>query len=240
MDSTKKRQFMVEVVPKHWVDQESMLEMATALREFRLEALRATPDAFASTYETEVQYPMGQWLQRLKNPDAWHIVATEHWEHDGSEKDQGYNSFMPRRWFGMILVMAKRSMKRESAASSPWIQHVAHTSNKLDKQDSEAEQKGVVSQYSHYQLHGTFVHPSARRCGIGTRLTREALSFVKAMMTKQALPTVRVDVLVDSENTAAKSLYQSCGFQFVECDKYQVGSTKRTALGMSIVLHINT
>ena len=233
MDSTKKRQFTVEVLPNNWVDQVSLQDMATALREFRLEALRATPDAFSSTYENEVQFPMGLWLQRLENPDAWHIVASEHLEHDDLENGRD-NTSRSRRWSGAVVVMAKHIMKRESAATSPWIQHMPHTSNKSDKQKSESERMGVVS---HYQLHGTFVHPSARRCGIGTLLIQKALAFVKSTLTEQALPSVRVDVLVDSENTAAKRLYESCGFQYVESDGYQVGSTKRTALGMSIAVH---
>ena len=227
MDSTKRRRrkFKVEVLPKQGVGQNSLLGMASVLRDFRLEALRTTPDAFASTYEIEVQYQMEHWLQRLENPDAWHIVATEDWDHDGIGQSKE-DHFRSRPWYGLILVMAKRSMKRGNAATSPWTHHMDITSNVVDKQQ-------------HYQLHGTFVHPSARRCGIGTLLVQQALSFVKSILTEQTVPSVRVDVLVDSENTAAQSLYQSCGFQFVECDEYEVNSTKRTAWSMSVVLHSN-
>lgn len=46
-------------------------------REIRLRALRESPSAFASTYAGEVTQPEGFWRDRLGNPDAVSLLATE-------------------------------------------------------------------------------------------------------------------------------------------------------------------
>lgn len=91
---------------------------------------------------------------------------------------------------------------------------------------------------TYYQLNGMFVHPVVRRCGLGKLLIQRALTYVKAATGERKSPSLRVDVLVDTWNSAAVGLYQSCGFERVGEDTYDVGGSKRTALSMSLTVFL--
>jgi len=232
MDVAAKRNFVIEFLPKRWNDQDSLNHTASLLRYFRLHSLQATPDAFASTYEIEVEFAPEIWLQRVQNPDALHLVATvpEYRENTILHKDETLNT---AAWLGMIVLLTKYGVKRQPASASPWTYNQSQTSN-----TAGPSKDGVrdVEPDVYYQLNGMFVHPVVRRCGLGRLLIQRALGWVKAATRERKIPSRRVDVLVDTWNTAAVSLYQSCGFEPVGEDTYDVGGLKRIALSMSLTV----
>lgn len=233
MDVAAKRNFVVGFLPKQWNDQDSLNHTASLLRHFRLHSLQAAPDAFASTYEIEIEFTPEIWLQRVQNPDALHLVATIPQDRENTilYKDETLNM---AAWLGMIVLMTKHGVKKQPASASPWTYNQSQTSN-----TSGPLEDGVnhVEADAYYQLNGMFVHPVVRRCGLGKLLIQRALGWVTAATRERKIPSCKVDVLVDTWNTAAVGLYQSCGFEPVGEDTYNVGGSKRTALSMSVTVN---
>ncbi|MCJ1317126.1 hypothetical protein MMC15_002448 [Xylographa vitiligo] len=224
----------LRILPVDWDDKGQLEEMANALRSLRLDALQVAPDAYASTYEQEVQFPKVLWLQRLQNPQARHVVATLKQKGEGKKDNRVSGVEQFGKWIGLIVVMEKHNSERASAFASPWTYNA---SQKITtKATEETEVTGSPSS-GFYQLHGLFVHPSVRRCGLGRTLIQESYKYVRTRIIEQGLLSARVDVLVDSWNSSAKNLYLSCGFEFVSQDSYNVGGSPRLALSLSIVVH---
>ena len=222
------------VLPVHWNNKESLRETATALRCLRLEALQLAPDAYASTYEKEVEFSDDVWLQRLQNLQARHLVATLKDNAGATEVNQVTGLEHTAKWIGLIVVMEKHGSERASASIPPWTYNASQKTTNSSEMTKEPETAEDPTRF--YQLHGLFVHPSVRRRGLGRALIKESYKYIKTRMIEQGLPFARVDVLVDSWNSSAKKLYLSCGFEFVSQDSYNVGESARTALSLSVVL----
>ena len=137
----------------------------------------------------------------------------------------------------MIVLMTKHGVKRLPASASPWTYNQSRTSNMLGPLEDGVKD---VEPDVYYQLNGMFVHPVVRRYGLGKMLIQRALGWLKAATRERKIPSRRVDVLVDTWNTAAVDLYQSCGFEPVGEDTYIVGGSKRTALSMSLTVNANS
>ena len=235
MEVIAKRRFAIQFLPKQWDDQHSLNHTADLLCHFRLYSLQSTPDAFASTYEKELDFAPDIWVKRVQNPDAVHLVATlaEGLENTTFQKEETVNT---TGWLGILVVIMKRGTKGQPATASPW----SYNKSQLSTMSGHPEVGEVMEDAEYYQLNGMFVHPAVRRCGLGHLLIREALAYVKIKTAERKLPWSRVDVLVDSWNIAAKGLYQRCGFEVVGEDTYDVGGSKRTALSMSLTITADT
>ncbi|MCJ1249363.1 hypothetical protein MMC30_006586 [Trapelia coarctata] len=236
MEVTAKRNFELGFLPKQWDEEDALNHAASLLRHFRLHSLQSTPDAFASTYEKEVEFTPEIWLQRVQNPDALHLLATIPVDQEDALlfADETLNT---ARWLGMLVLMTKHGTKRQLASASPWSYNKSQKSNTSGHSEAGGED---VGDEAYYQLNGMFVHPLVRRCGLGKLLIQRALEFVKAVTGERKLPSCRVDVLVDTWNIAAVGLYKSCGFERVGEDTYEVGGSKRTALSMSLTVRSET
>ncbi|MCJ1478644.1 hypothetical protein MMC13_007325 [Lambiella insularis] len=234
-----KKHFSIRNLPK---DRESggRAQDAIALRECRLEALQLAPDAYASTYEIEVKFSDDIWLQRLENPWAQHFVATfeqntERHTSGGKECESG----QLEKWVGLLVVIEKHGSERTSASTPPSTYNASQRTS-VDKGTAVANYSHVTgsSADTYYQLHGLFVHPTARQLGLGNKLINESYAYIRARAADVGLRSTRVDVLVDSWNHAARNLYYGCGFRYVSEDSYYVGGSARRALSLSVILNI--
>lgn len=74
----------------------------------------------------------------------------------------------------------------------------------------------------HYRLLGIFTLPNARRQGISRALIRESIALARSEAELKGRD-VLVSVVAEAENTAARRLYESCGFKAVERVGKEVG-----------------
>jgi len=234
MEVTAKKNFVIGFLPKQWEEEGALNHTASLLRHFRLHSLQNTPDAFGSTYQKEIEFTPEIWQQRVQNSDSLHLVATipETKEDTILYRDETLNA---AGWLGMLVLIMKHGPKRQPASASPWGY------NRSQKWNTAGHPRGRgddVGDETYYQLNGMFVHPVVRRCGLGKLLIQRALTYVKAATGERKSPSLRVDVLVDTWNSAAVGLYQSCGFERVGEDTYDVGGSKRTALSMSLTVFL--
>ncbi|KAA6410835.1 MAG: gnat family [Lasallia pustulata] len=204
----------VILLPHACPDQKAESETSLRLRHFRLESLRLAPEAFASSYERENQFAEDVWRQRLEDPRAQHIVAVL-----GTARDYDMDSGRASEpWKGMIVVLHRSSTADVEPATSPW--------------ETASSQTSMISAAS-YHLNGFFVHPSARRVGLGQRLVQAALRHTRGAAALEGLPSAKVTVIVDPSNQAALAVYEKCGFVTVKESPYQVGEgPPRTARTM--------
>jgi len=233
MNTANARSFAIEILPKEWPDEASMVNTAMLLRHLRLYSLQSSPDAFASTYEKEIEMSPEMWIERLQTPVARHVIATAKTDpKDEIAEDRQVDETMNAAgWVGMLVLVEKNIDGRQPANLSPWI----NVSQKLDDRNPPAD-LGDIKVEEHtmfYQVNGMFVHPYARRCGVGKLLIQRALRHVKERILELGMPACRVDVLVEVWNAPATGLYHCCGFVGVGEDKFVVNGLERKALCLS-------
>ena len=218
--------FDVIALPTEWPDADELRETARKYRHFRLLALQASPNAYASTFEQEAEFPPEMWLHRLSNQSAWHIVAIA----DSQEPTTDAPVRGIGDWIGLIVVLEKPSREIPRVTTSPWNSAIPQERpSSASPRSTDAVLDGVW-----YHLNGLFVHPGARRHGLGKALIYAALEHIKTSIEKQDRRTTKVVILVNSWNKSARALYLSCGFIVESEDDY--GGESRRAFTMSLVL----
>nr|POF08105.1 hypothetical protein CFP56_62685 [Quercus suber] len=166
---------------------------------FRLDALRTSPEAFASSYEIEVQRDLDQSRQRLKNPNANHLIAVR--------SVDGMLPLVEREWLGMIVLLGPEDNAVSATVSATSDPFARMTSNNVSKRE------GKHMRSWHYHLNGVFVRPAARRTGLGKALIQAALDEVERRARRDGVHSVRLTISVDSENEKARRLYEAAGFR---------------------------
>lgn len=140
------------LLPRSFPGQDAESETVLRLREFRLESLQLSPEALASSYESESQFTEDVWQQRLENPRARHLVAVR-----GNAGDLHTNTCLASKtWVGMIVVLHRSSTEDVEPARSPW---------------EPAPSQTITPSSTSYHLNGFFVHPSRTApgpCGLAT------------------------------------------------------------------------
>ena len=220
--------FDVIALPNEWTDTHELQETARKYRQIRLLALQASPNAYASTYEKELEFPPDMWLQRLRNRSARHIIATADSREPVSDALVRGNG----NWVGLIVVLEKSTPENPSVTTSPWSSAIPQERGF----STSSRPTDMVLDRVWYQLNGLFVHPSARRQGLGKALIYAALEHIKTSMANHGTRATKVVILVDLWNETARALYSSCGFKVEDEDDYRVGDEVRTAFTMSLVL----
>ena len=213
------KSFTIKALPKTWASEEEFLDLVTAYRSYCLFKLRSAPDAFAVTYEQEIQSSHDTWIQRLRNKDAVQFVACR------NNKEE---------WVGMIVV-SRPSL--DDGALQPVNYNLdsaviyAKSTAGIDIEDASSVQ-GLSSLL--YKINALFVDPSARGRGLGRSLVRECLDFVEKDTRTRRLVSSKVRIIVDSWNEHAIKLYSSLGFESVGSADYAVGSSSRNAITMEL------
>lgn len=179
--------------------------LAEKTRHFRLYALKIAPEAFASSYESEVERNLAHTLERLKTPQAAHFFAVDSevirpWTH--RTHDNFFADLFAANFVGSLVLVGPRSGNNFTARRDP-------LSTVGDEQDSTTEDQ-VANEPLFYVLNGTFVDPEARRGGIGRALIEAAIAEAQQEAFNRGVG-FRCTVWVDSENPGAK-MYEKTGF----------------------------
>ncbi|KAK4634825.1 hypothetical protein CLAFUW4_01108 [Fulvia fulva] len=188
-------------------------KLAEKNRELRLRALLIAPEEFASTYEVEVERGLTHILDRLGNSQADHFFAIEthaEWNIQGNRNI--FEELLRVRWIGMIVLIGPQGPSSPSATADPLAQETDRTT----KVQLSATANG---QTLRYHLSDMFVEPVAQRQGIGKALIEAALGKARGVCRQQDA-SFHCSIFVDSENSAARSLYQNIGFTAVGEESY--------------------
>lgn len=164
--------------------------------QIRLSSLKTDPEAFSSTFEEAAQYTQHQWSERVNTDGRTTLIATR----DVDEE-----------WLGTLSVLHPR-MLRPMTNVFPRIPRVddAVARNEIDR----------------YLLVGMWVHPSARKTGVGRRLIKAALDIIK---DEAGVPSKMVFLEVHMGNNVAKGLYSKMGFlEETACEGVGEGRTCMT------------
>ena len=200
-----------------------LVALAMKSRKFRLFALKESPGAFASSYEDEAQRGLDHTIERLTNDKATAFVAisTDHAMECDAVHEADVDTFMESEWLGFIVLLGPQTSSNTSAKIDPFNSFTA---------------AGVPSEntretgYSHFHLNGMFVHPSARRLGLGVRLIKAALENARIIAARSE-NGIHCTIIVDEWNQGAKRLYERCGFHVACKETY---GKDRIALRMEL------
>lgn len=173
-------------------------KLAEKFRELRLVALKTSPNAFASSYEAEVNADLKQTLDRLSNHQAHQFIAIQG---DFTSHNASTTDLLAAKWIGMIVLIGP-APTQISAKSDP-LHQIEH--------DSKS---------GRYHLNGVFVRSGSRRGGVGRALIAAALEKGRADSESDG-ERFHCTIMVDSENGAAEELYRSLGFSPIGSETYQ-------------------
>ena len=217
--------FEITLLPKI-ADADTLQTLAQTFRQFRLLALQSSPNAYTSTFEQEVEFPFNVWLQRLQDEAARHIVATVLLE----DEKATIVALSPGDWAGLIVILEKQGYETPDATSA------ANTRSPFPPTNLRSMEVRTLETW--YQLNALFVHPGARRQGLGKALIERALEQIKRVAAASGIYSSKVVIHVDSWNEGARALYSSCGFEIQSEDECQIGGETRDFMTMSITVHM--
>ena len=166
-------------------DDESARAWQHRVKEFRLLALKTAPDAFLTTYEQAAAYPDDLWYTRLIDPLAFTFLVLQE-----------------NRIVGSLVLIGPLPYLAEdhSPLENPWNPPVLAPGSPA---------KDIAA--SHWRINGMFVLPEARRQGIAKAVIEKSMAFGREQAALSGKEFV-TSIAVDSENPAAKDLYEACGF----------------------------
>lgn len=153
-------------------------------KEFRLLSLQVAPEAFASNYATEAAFLDEVWYERLANPHAATYFALENSKIVGTVSMLG------------PLIYGPEDM---AVLGNPW--------QAIGDKTSDEQAMG----HMHYRMNGVFTLPDVRGQGVGKALIEAALKYAGDEAAVQGKAFV-CSVVVESENSGARRLYERCGF----------------------------
>ena len=217
----------IRFLPNTWPDADDLAKIWPKYRNLRLQALQLSPKSYASTYEQEIEFAPEVWMQRLQNPAVQHIIATR----NGARKIED-SALGEEEWVGLIVVHRKKAEEDATASKSPWTDPSDHADV-----NTFTSLPGIDPGSRWYQLNAMFVHPSARRQGLGKMLIEAGLAWIRNRLVQSNQSGSSVVVLVDSWNEAAIALYKSTSFSSVEEYGFVVAGEHRKALKMSQVIY---
>jgi GNAT superfamily N-acetyltransferase len=211
------KEIQINRLPKQWTDEE-LSEVVIPYKEFRLFALRTAPDAFAATYEQEVEFADERWIQRLKNLNATQFLATFK-----DDKEPWKRS----KWLGMIVLVHNEL-------------HTLNDFNQAKNVVSEQQLPDRLLQEVQYHMNAVFVDPMVQGKGLGKLLLQQTLEYAREDIKNRGYARAKVSTLLDSWNKVAYNLYQGQGFCETGSNDYIVGNSSRRAITMEQVLYPNT
>ncbi|KAG8816350.1 hypothetical protein FRC17_000357 [Serendipita sp. 399] len=175
--------------------EDSKPKHAAIYRAIRLSALATSPAQFSSTFAREVAFDPQVWVERLRNPDAVTILASEH-DTEGS--------------------LEKYAARRAGEWAS-WDEPARF--RRTSTEGEKGEMDGLITCLRSYEdpkdafLVQFWVDPAARGRGIGTRLVEEALVWARYHNRDGHLSFRRVILDVVKDNMVARRVYERCGFK---------------------------
>ncbi|KAJ6020975.1 Acyl-CoA N-acyltransferase [Penicillium herquei] len=160
---------------------------AQKYRDLRLKALKASPSSFSSTYEIEAAFTDTEWVERLILPGREvFICAATPVNHDPSRPDD-------IEWIGQVTV--------RGPASSTEFELPAEAEQPPQKSDEEEER---------WQMLSLFTLPDHRGQGLGGKLCKEAIEYLRSYQSSP--PNIQVRLIVKAGNDITVELYRRLGF----------------------------
>ncbi|KAM3071192.1 hypothetical protein ACMFMG_008787 [Clarireedia jacksonii] len=164
-------------------DEDGIRAYVGRYKQFRLDSLRLSPEAFASTYAREAEFPDQVWYDRLANPRA-----------------AVFQAFQGDTVVGTVTAVGPLpyGVDELRPLANPWAMVGEEDTN---KQPTTA----------HFRINGMFTLPEMRGQGVGKSLLQEALKYAAneaAALGREFLGSV----VVESYNEPAQRLYKKCGF----------------------------
>ncbi|KIW06735.1 uncharacterized protein PV09_02428 [Verruconis gallopava] len=215
------------VIPKSCRDASLWSLLVEKSKRFRLNSLKESPEAFASTYEREKAFEDSVWADRLSSLRATTVVGVERFS--GMEvKNKDDDSAMIRAlvessWQSTTVVVEppEEALASLSASRSPW--HAITTT-------TDASVEPGPSKKITFVLNGVYVAPAFREQGIGKATLHAAVSVGRSIAAARGRHLVHFQVRVDTANTAASSLYEKAGFHEVRREHLNMGTVVRDGL----------
>ncbi|MCJ1308050.1 hypothetical protein MMC25_001700 [Agyrium rufum] len=208
----------LHTLPKQWSNREEFLDLVTKFRTFRLQCLQLAPDSFATTYAQEILYSQERWEERVKDPTVTVIVAITSHDRTNARSQEKAHDEREVDWVGLIAVLEHDSEVR----IGDWVIG-----------------NGKYTGYW-YKLNALFVHPRARRTGLGKKLIQASLDCIAKQAEGRGLAKVKVVLLTDQINVAAVGLYEGFGFKVVDEHAYAIGNDTRNAITLERDVKVST
>lgn len=162
------------------------------LKALRLTSLQADPQNFYSKYDDEVNQPDSFWLDRIRPMSAQHFVAVA--SHGQTQVDPEIDE--KTKALGYLVLI------RESSNDQANVQQQHSGQGETNSKDLPT-----------YFLAVTAIDPAVRSQGIGSKLIRESMIFVKDDARRLGWPTIRYRLGVKASNIRALQLYRKLGFE---------------------------
>ncbi|KAJ5917275.1 Acyl-CoA N-acyltransferase [Penicillium verhagenii] len=160
---------------------------AQKYRDLRLKALQASPHSFSSTYAIEAAFTDTEWIERLTLPGREvFICAATPVNHDQSRPDD-------IQWIGQVTL--------RGPASSADFELPAEAAQPPQKSDDEEER---------WQMLSLFTLPDHRGQGLGGKLCKEAIEYLRSYQSSP--PNIQVRLIVKAGNDVTVELYRRLGF----------------------------
>ncbi|KAF2433941.1 hypothetical protein EJ08DRAFT_646838 [Tothia fuscella] len=191
------------VLPRTCDSQESWDELIDKSKAFRLQSLRESPDAFASTLENEQIFACEIWEGRLANPCATAVVAVSV---STRNKASDLDVLLESEWLASTVLLRplEDEVEKLSASASPW----SSVTEEREERGKMIEDRRVL-----FVLNGVYVIPKARGYGVGVALLKASLEIGNKMVEGEGAVSAGFQVRVDAANTAAVKLYEKAGFK---------------------------
>lgn len=173
-------------------------------KQFRLDSLRLSPEAFASTYAREADFPDQVWYDRLANPRAATFLALQ------DNAVIGTVTVIGPLPFGVDKLMP---------LANPWVMASGEDAN---KQPTTA----------HFRVNGMFTLPEMRGRGVGKKILQEALKYAAHEATALGREFVG-SIVVESYNEPARRLYDKCGFVAIKEEAHGDGDAIAVLMKLS-------
>lgn len=178
------------------------------LRVFRLESLRESPEAFASTFENEQAFTKEAWEERLRNPRATTVIAVATPDlPSAAESAPTVTTILEGEWLAsttLIRFEGNEIAELSSSNISPWKRIPTDTES---EPDGGGRGKNTV-----YALNGVYVIPKARGLGVASTLLNGALEVGHSMGRSEGAASVNFQARAISVNVGAVRLYEKAGF----------------------------
>ena len=212
------RSCTVKQLPTPFENQSMLQSYAERYRKIRLEALKMEPQAYSSKYETECQWPLDIYMNRLNNPLLKTFVALDTQAESTNDADD-HSELLKCPWKGTLGVLGPKpaSSGDITASKPPWalFQRAEKPEGKAPISTTDPSTQVV------YLTVGVYVTKEARLSGIGKQLVQISHAAVREEALGLNAKSALIVVMAEMDNEGGKALYRSQGFQVVAEDTHE-------------------
>ncbi|KAM0334479.1 hypothetical protein ACHAQA_001507 [Verticillium albo-atrum] len=193
-------------LPKALLSEEQFTQLVNQYKALRLFSLKQSPKFFGSNHAREEAFPRETWVSRLTNPLATNIVAVARPDDlDLTSEEARLQFLLEGTWLASLtLVGPLDPLKAKEMYET--AMHIAPGVVDLGPSDGA---DGVKWQFA---LNAMYVKPEGRGRGLAKKIVQEAVRLAVNMGEGQP---VKVVLVVDYDNVAARGVYERSGFDII-------------------------